>query len=137
MSEFGQFDGADSQLARDLVEDQQMLLETRGVIKRVTGTSGGNLAQGVQPTKTFFLIECPGQMRMMTGKDLISQGGLYMYGDLEWTSQIPIFGPDNRNKTITDFMIFEGRDYEQVGAPFRVPMAGGVTFTKSVWRRQA
>ena len=132
-----QFEGTDSQLSRDLASDQASLLETRGIIVRKTGMSGGNLAQGVQPTKTYVLIECPGQMKMMDGKDIISGGGLYAYGDIQWTSQMPIFGPNNRTQTNTDFMIFDGKDYEQVGTPFPVPMAGGFTFYKTTWRRQA
>ena len=133
---FDQFDGYDSSLAKDLVQDQQRLLERRFVIKRWTGTSGGNLALGQQPVKTFVLIETPGQMKMMEGKDVPNGGGLYEEGDLEVTTQMPVFGADNKNKTNVDSMILDTQVYQMVGKPFPVPLAGGVTFTKSHWRRQ-
>jgi hypothetical protein len=133
---FDQYDGFDSSLSRDLVQDQQRLLERRFVIKRWAGTSGGNSALGQQPVKTFVLIETPGQMKMMTGKDVVNGGGLYEEGDLEVTTQMPVFGADNKNKTNVDSMIMDGQVYQMVGKPFPVPLAGGVTFNKSHWRRQ-
>jgi hypothetical protein len=111
-------------------------MERRFVLKRWIGTSGGNAALGQVPAKTFILIEMAAQMKLMTGKDVITNGGLYQEGDLQLTSQIPVFGADNKNKTNVDTLIADGQVYQMVGKPFPVPMAGGVTFTRSAWRRQ-
>lgn len=111
-------------------------MERRFVLKRITGTSGGNVALGQAPVKTFHLIEMAGQMKLMTYKDILNQGGVYEEGDIEVTTQIPVFGADNRNKTSLDTMLMDGQTYQMVGKPFPIPMAGGITFTRSRWRRQ-
>ena len=135
-----QFSGVDSSLAQDLVQDQQRLLERRFVIKRLVGTSGvsaAQLAQGQTPVKSFLLIECAGQVKVLTGKDIVNMGGLYAEGDLSITTQMPVFGPNNRVGTQADDMTMDGHDYEMRGLQFPVPMAGGVTFTRSTWRHKS
>lgn len=130
-----QFLGEDSQASRSLVEDQQRSFETRVVIKRVTAYTGSSQDKGIAQTRTNNLIEASASARLLTGKDIIVGGGLYALGDIELTTQIPVFGADTPNGTQADKIIMDGRDYTLKGNPYRVPMAGGVTFYKSVWRQ--
>ena len=130
-----QFIGEDSEASRSLVEDQQRAFETRVVLKRVTAYTGSSQDKGIAQTRSNVLIETSASMRLLTGRDIIVGGGLYALGDIEITTQIPVFGADTPNATQADKMMWSGREYTLRGMPYPVPMAGGVTFYKSVWRQ--
>jgi hypothetical protein len=130
-----QFLPEDSELSRSLVQDQQRLLEGRAVIKRWLAFSAGNTPDGVAKTRTNVLIETSIQYKTITGKDVLMQGTLYQIGDLEVSTEMPVFGPDNVAVTQADKMIFDGQDYTLVGKPYKVPMAGGSNCFRSTWRR--
>jgi hypothetical protein len=110
-------------------------MERRVVLKRFSSFTGGNTEAGQAPTRNNVLIEMSCGFRLITGKDILLSNGLYAIGDSEITTEMPVFGADNRNVTQADKMLLDGQDYTMVGKPYPVPMGGGTTFYKSVWRR--
>jgi hypothetical protein len=132
-----QFLAEDSRSTRDDVTDQQRTLERRVVIRRFKEYVGGDVIGGTSPQRVDYLIEASFQFRMMTGKDILSSGGIYALGDMEGTSQMPVFAADDRANHEPDFMTLDGHTYMIIGKPFPVPMAGGAVFYRSVWRRKA
>lgn len=131
-----QFTGNDSQGFRDLHQETDGVMGRRAIIKRFSATSGGNLAQGVAPTKSFILIETACQLKYMTFRDVAVQAGLYAVGDVQLKTRLPIFGADNKTKQNVDGMILDGVPFQQVGLPFPVPGGGGVMEYQSTWRKQ-
>ncbi len=130
-----QFTNQDGQSFASLTKETDRGMGRRFVLKRYQGETGGNKALGVAPTKTFIYIETSGQMRVMTGKDIISQGGLYALGDIQVKTRLPIFGANNKTNQQVDTMIYDGVQYQQVGVPFPVPGGGGVIEYQSTWRK--
>jgi len=135
------FLGEFSDESRSMVTAQQPLLERRIVLRRFASWTGGNVHAGTAPTRTNYLIDVPAQMKTVTGKDIILSNGLYAIGDVDITTQLPVFGPEKKKVgsnyvgSEADEMILDNAIYILVGRPYPVPMAGGVTFYKSVWRK--
>lgn len=132
-----QYLAEDSRSTRDDVTDQQRTLERRVVIRRFKEYIGGDVIGGTSPQRVDYLIEASAQMSLLTGKDILSSGGIYSLGDINITTQLPVFAADNRANHEADFMTLDGQTYMIVGKPFPVPMAGGAVFYRSVWRRKA
>jgi len=130
-----QFTGNDAQSFSDLSTETDRGMGRRFVLKRYVSQSAGNPSLGVAPTKTFYFIEVAGQVRVMTGKDVLTQGGIYEVGDLQIKTRIPIFGAGSKTGQQVDSMIFDGVQYSQAGTPYPVPGGGGVVEYQSVWRK--
>ena len=135
MSIQDQFLGEDSQSSKSLAEDGRNAFDARVVIKRTTAYTGTSQDKGVAQSRTTNLIETGAGMRLMTGKDIIDGSGLYALGDIEVTTSLPVFGADTVNGIQADKLIWEGREYTMQGRPYRVPLAGGTSFCRSVWRQ--
>lgn len=130
-----QYTGNDAESFSTLSTETDRGMGRRFVLKRFASQTGGDSAKGVAPTKTLYLIEVAGQVRVMTGKDILTQGGLYALGDLQVKTRIPIFGANNKTGQNVDTMIYDGVQYQQVGIPFQVPGGGGVVEYQSAWRK--
>ncbi len=125
-------------LARDLIQDSRRLVERRVIIVRVSAYTGtaATEAGGKVPANTSIMIEMSGKEKFMSGRDLLSGGGIYTEGDLEFHSQDAVFSADNKNVTEADRMLRDLVTYTQVGFPYPVSMAGGRMKWISHWRRK-
>lgn len=132
-----QFRGEDSDLAKNLTEDSEGLVETRVVIYRFREfleVNHNNQNAGIVPSRNKYLIETSMMVRELTGKDIVLNAGLYAVGDIMATSRIPVFPADGRLNLEADKLLYFGRIFTLRGKPWAVPMAGGNVIWKHVWR---
>ena len=129
--------GEDSVNASELTKEQTRLLERRVVLLRFLAFTGTSQDKGKAPTRTQVPFECSGVIRLMTGKDILTNAGLYALGDIEFSSRSPMYDANNKLVTQADQMILDGVYHTMVGRVFPVFMAGGTTFYKAVFRRSS
>lgn len=128
------YSAEDATLASELVTEQSRIIERKGVLLRYSAFSGGTPDAGVKPTRVVVPIEISMQMRLLTGKDIVSNGGIYALGDYEGTTKTPIYAADAKLGTEADKLLIDGTTYTMRGNPYPVWFAAGVTFWRAVWR---
>ena len=131
------FTSDDSTVASELALEQARILERRVVILRFSAFTGGTVDAGTKPTRTVIPIEASVQMRQMTGKDILTNGGIYALGDVETTSRTPVYNADSKAGTEADKMLVDGMTFLMMGTPYPVWQGAGVMFWKAVWRRSS
>lgn len=102
------------------------------VIKRWTGKTGGNGADGVAATDTFTLIKTTANISDLAATDIATAGGLYILGDLQAEFRIPVYGGEAATGDALaaghrpDRATYRGRDYYFVGHVHRLNENGRV-----------
>ncbi len=125
----------DATTAFELATEQARIIERRGVLLRFYAFTGGTVDAGITPARTVVPIEVSMQMRLMIGKDILSNGGIYALGDYEGTTKTPLYAADKKQGTEADKFLADGVTYTMQGRPYAVYMGAGVTFFRAVWRQ--
>ncbi|MDE2102283.1 MAG: hypothetical protein KGL39_33870 [Patescibacteria group bacterium] len=109
-------------------------------IKRQTGWTGGTL-DGVAQTPTYQLIDIMGTIESVTMQEIFNSGGMLSVGDVKATlpfdlREVREGNPDTgAAKQESDVLLYEGYNWYMVGRVERWRGAGGLLYSRAMWRR--
>jgi hypothetical protein len=134
------YDGEDSVVSRDNTVEKDRIVWTRMVLKRFLAfvqPTGTSTEGGTAPKRLITGIEISAKAKVLTGKDILSAGGEYALGDIEFTTKMPMYDANSRNVTQADQIVWDGLTYSMKGKVYPVKMGGGTCLYKAVFRRSS
>jgi hypothetical protein len=106
--------GTDKAYIAKLMKDGQPAGEYV-LIRRVSGRTDGNAAQGVQPTLIYKTKKTDAIIERLSPEELNSSAGLYQYGDLHIELLEELKFTDEQSGDIVDRIIYQKQTYRIVG----------------------
>lgn len=85
------------------------------LIKRITGGSPGNPAQGISPTFTFTTTKSRAIISTLGQNDIMRSGGLYQLGDISLELNEELEEVTDKTRGVGDRMIWRGNEYRIAG----------------------
>ena len=85
------------------------------LIRRVSGRTAGNPAQGVQPTFIYKTLKTKAVIVRLSPDEINSSSGIYQYGDLRIDLLEELSFSDERTGEIGDRVVYQRQTYRVVG----------------------
>jgi len=120
--------------------------EEQVTVKRFTGATGGDPADGQAPTKTYTSFQTMALIDSLSAQEQASPTGFFMAGDLRAEFHLQVYGSeggaydgaagsagDQQNPgRYSDIIIYRNREYKVVGHVDRIHYAGQYFWTATL-----
>lgn len=131
-------DGTDFENITDSLAETSGLTDRLIQVKRNSGFTGGAL-DGTAPTPTYKYFDIMGTIESVKQEEAVHAGGMLSLGDVSLTTSMDVNekgeGGDGYSIQQGDVIIYDQKEWYQVGIPYREFVAGGLAYTRSYWRR--
>lgn len=133
-------DGEDFGIIQDAQQEASGLVDSLVRIKRNTGWTGGTL-DGVAASPVYQLIDIKASVESVTMQEIQNSAGVLTIGDVKAT--LPFSLQENQEgnpdtgaaKVEADVLLYEGYNWYMVGKVERWRGAGGLFYSRAMWRR--
>lgn len=85
------------------------------LIRRVSGRTAGNAAEGIQPTLIYKTKKTDAVIERLAPEEVNASAGLYQYGDLHIELLEELKFTDDQSGDISDRVIYQKQTYRVVG----------------------
>jgi len=102
-------------IIRDASDEARLTYGEVVLIKRITGSSPGNPAQGVSPTFSFTTTKSRAVIITLGQNDIMQSGGIYQLGDISVGLDEELEEITDKTRGVGDRMIWRGNEYRIAG----------------------
>jgi len=85
------------------------------LIRKVTGRTGGDPKQGIQPTLSYTTKKTTAVITRLTPEEVTASAGLYQYGDLHIELLEQLNWAEEQSGNIGDRVVYQNTTYRVVG----------------------